>query len=79
VEPDAAFVRVQLKLAAAWRADLPGSVTPHLVVALPSLGLDPVLLSHYAPRIPALEQRRSCSNGPMRSPNCARWETARSR
>lgn len=48
---------MQSKLLAAWRADLPGSTTDHLVVALPSYSVDPVLLSHYAERLPALEQR----------------------
>jgi hypothetical protein len=70
VEPDAAFVRVQQKLTAAWRADLPGSVTPHLIVALPSVSLDAVLLSHYAPRIPALEQRYLISILLLRNPTC---------
>ncbi len=54
---DAAFERVQERLGAAWHADLPGSTTPHLVVAIPSYSLDPVLLSHYAPRLAALEER----------------------
>lgn len=52
-----AFRRVQATLADAWRADLPGSTAGHVVVALPSYSVDPVLLSHYAARIPALEQR----------------------
>jgi hypothetical protein len=70
VGTDAAFVRVQRRLAAAWRADLPGSVTPHLIVALPSFSLDPVLLSHYAPRIPALEQRYLIAILLLRNPHC---------
>ncbi|MGQ0521399.1 MAG: peptide ligase PGM1-related protein [Actinomycetota bacterium] len=54
---DGAFRRVQAKLVDAWRADLEGSTTDHLVVALPSYSVDAVLLSHYAERLPALEQR----------------------
>ena len=65
---ESAFARVQAKLEAAWRADLPGSTTDHLVVALPSYNVDPVLLSHYAKRIPALEQRYLCSILLLRSP-----------
>jgi PGM1 C-terminal domain len=58
---DHAFAAVQERLLEAWRADLPGATTPHLVVALPSFSLDPVLLSHYADRLPALEQRYLCA------------------
>ena len=54
---DGAFERVQAKLVEAWRADLPGSETDHLVVALPSYSVDATLLAHYAERLPALEQR----------------------
>lgn len=70
MEPDVAFARVQQRLAAAWRADLPDSVTPHLVVALPSLSIDPVVLAHYAPRIPALEQRYLVAILLLRNPAC---------
>lgn len=54
---DEAFRRVQAKLVEAWRADLEGSTTDHLVVSLPSYSVDALLLSHYAERLPALEQR----------------------
>ncbi len=70
MEPNVAFARIQQGLAAAWRADLPDSVTPHLVVALPSLSIDPVVLSHYAPRIPALEQRYLIAILLLRNPAC---------
>lgn len=53
----AEFAELQRRLVDAWRADLPGSTIPHLVVGLPSLSIDPVLLSHYADRLAALEQR----------------------
>ena len=65
----AAFARVQAGLEEAWRADEPGSTTDHLVVALPSYNVDPVLLSHYAARIPALEQRYLCCILLLQRPN----------
>lgn len=58
---DAAFARVQARLVEAWRADLPDSTTDHLVVVLPSHNVHPVVLSHFGPRIVALEQRYLCS------------------
>jgi hypothetical protein len=58
---EAAFARVQAKLDRAWRAHRPHSGTGHLVVEVPSYNVDPVLLAHYAERIPALEQRYLCS------------------
>lgn len=66
---EVAFARVQAKLGDAWRADLPDSTTDHLVVALPSYNVDPVLLAHYADRIPALEQRYLCSILLLRRPS----------
>jgi hypothetical protein len=54
---DAAFAAVQDRLAAAWLADRPGSPVERTVVALPSYSLDPLILSHFAARILALEQR----------------------
>ena len=52
-----AFGLLQQRLEAAWRADLPGSTTEHVVVALPSYSVDPVLLAHYAHRLAPLEHR----------------------
>ena len=54
-DPD--YQRLQSRLEAGWRADLPGSTTDHVIVGLPSYSLDPLLLSHYADRIPPLEHR----------------------
>ena len=57
---DDAFARVQARLEPAWRADLPESTTDHLVLVLPSHNVHPVVLAHFAERIPALEQRYLC-------------------
>jgi hypothetical protein len=54
---DNAFAEVQQRLLAAWQANLPGAETHHVVVALPSYSLDPLILSHYGHRIPPLEHR----------------------
>lgn len=44
-------------LEAAWRADLTGSTTPHVMVGLPSYSVDRSLYEHYGDRVPALENR----------------------
>jgi hypothetical protein len=41
----------------AWRADLPDSTTPHVLVTLPSFALDRVVYDHYGDRVPPLENR----------------------
>jgi hypothetical protein len=52
------FVALQRsKLEAAWRADLPGSTAPRVVVALPSYSLDRSVLEHYGARVAPLENR----------------------
>lgn len=45
------------RLVAAWRADLIGSTTPHVVVGLPSYSLDRNVYEHYGDRVPPLENR----------------------
>ncbi|MEY2421737.1 MAG: hypothetical protein QOI95_1804 [Acidimicrobiaceae bacterium] len=40
-----------------WRADLPGSNTPHVLIALPSYSLDRNVYEHYGDRLPPLENR----------------------
>ena len=45
------------RLERAWRADLPGSTDPHVVVALPSYSLDRSVYEHYGARIGPLENR----------------------
>lgn len=56
------------KLLDAWRADLPGSTTPHVVLALPSYALDRSVYEHYGDRLNPLENRylyallRSCDS-----------------
>lgn len=45
------------RLEQAWRADLPGSTTPHVMIGLPSYSVDRSLLDHYGDRVPALENR----------------------
>lgn len=44
-------------LHSAWRADLPGSNVPHVLVALPSFALDRSIYDHYGDRVPPLENR----------------------
>ena len=66
---DEAFARVQARLEAAWRADLPESTTDHLVLVFPSHNVHPVVLSHFADRIPALEQRYLCCILLLQRPN----------
>ena len=44
-------------LEAAWRADLTGSTTPHVMIGLPSYSVDRSLYEHYGDRVPALENR----------------------
>ena len=66
---EAAFARVQAKLDGAWLSHTTHSGIDHLVVELPSYNVDPVLLAHYAERIPALEQRYLCSILLLRHPN----------
>ncbi|HVE95250.1 MAG TPA: peptide ligase PGM1-related protein [Acidimicrobiales bacterium] len=45
------------RLLEAWRADLPGSATPHVVVGLPSYSVDRSLYDHYGDRVGPLEHR----------------------
>jgi hypothetical protein len=45
------------RLERAWRADLPGSGVPHVVVALPSYSLDRSVLEHHGARVAPLENR----------------------
>ena len=47
----------QERLEEAWRADLPGSTTPHVVIGLPSYSLDRSVLEHYGARVAPLENR----------------------
>jgi len=65
------FALLQKRLPDAWAANTTGSTTPHVVIALPSFSLGETILSHYAPRIPALEHRYllSCLMLP-RIPGC---------
>jgi len=51
------FNELQDRLATAWQANHPDSMTEHVVVALPSFSLGESTLAHYASRIPALEHR----------------------
>jgi hypothetical protein len=54
----AAFDRLQReKLEQAWRADLPGSTEPHVVVALPSYSVERSVYEHYRDRVGPLEHR----------------------
>jgi hypothetical protein len=55
--PDPAYDDLQRRLDEAWRADLPGSSEPRVIVALPSFSLPAALLAHYGARIPAYEHR----------------------
>jgi hypothetical protein len=56
--PMTSFDELQQELPAAWKAAQPESATDHVLVVLPShSGLSESVLSHYGPRIPALEQR----------------------
>jgi hypothetical protein len=56
--PSELFQRLQAeRLAAAWRADLPGSTAERVVVALPSFSLDASVYEHYGDRVPPLENR----------------------
>lgn len=45
-------------LARGLAANRPGSTVPHTVVVLPSYSVEPALLAHFGPRIPALEHRQ---------------------
>ncbi|HSV37518.1 MAG TPA: peptide ligase PGM1-related protein [Nocardioidaceae bacterium] len=65
------FALLQQRLPEAWAANATGSTTPHVVIALPSFSLGETIMSHYAPRIPALEHRYllSCLMLP-RIPGC---------
>jgi hypothetical protein len=65
------FLMLQERLASAWQANLPGSTTSHVVVAMPSFSLGETILSHYATRIPALEHRYLLSSLMLRRiPGC---------
>lgn len=45
------------RLERAWRADLPGSTEPHVVVALPSYSVERSVYEHYRDRVGPLEHR----------------------
>lgn len=51
------FQRLKRKLGAAYTLNSPGSVTPHVVVVLPSFSISESLLSHYVSRLAPLEHR----------------------
>lgn len=52
-----AFERLQERLDEVLRANVPGSVVDHVVVALPSYSMSDTLLAHYGPRLATLEHR----------------------
>ncbi len=56
-EPTRRTTGCKRSLETAWRHDLPGSIQPRVIVALPSFSLPAVLLAHYGARMPAYEQR----------------------
>lgn len=51
------FSRLQSDLREAWPANLAGSDTDHLLIALPSHSVAESLIAHYGPRVWALEHR----------------------
>lgn len=51
------FQELQGELAAVMAANTPGAGVPHVVIALPSYSISESLLSHYGPRVMALEHR----------------------
>jgi hypothetical protein len=51
------FAALQAKLGPALEANRPGSVTPHVMIALPSYSVSESLMSHYSDRIAVLEHR----------------------
>lgn len=51
------FEELQAGLGPVWRLNRPAVGVDHVVVVLPSYSVGEALLSHYATRIPALEQR----------------------
>ena len=55
--PDSFDALQRDRLLEAWRADLPGSTTRHVVLALPSYSLDRSVYDHYGERLPPLENR----------------------
>jgi len=68
---DLGFEDLQAALGPALTANRPGSGTEHVVIALPSYSLGESLLSHYGPRIPALEHRYLVGHLMLhRIPNC---------
>lgn len=52
-----AFEALQSKLPAALDANVQGSTTPHVLIALPSYSVSESLLSHYLDRVASLEHR----------------------
>jgi hypothetical protein len=52
-----AFDELQSRLAPIWALNKAGVGVEHVLVVLPSISVAESLLSHYAPRIPALEHR----------------------
>lgn len=55
--PDAFEELQRDRLLAAWRADLPGSTVPRVMIGLPSYSLDRSLYEHYGERVQPLENR----------------------
>ena len=51
------FAALQQRLADAWLANQPGSTIDHVVLLMPSHSVADSLLTHYAPRVGALEHR----------------------
>ena len=54
---DERFSALQMKLVDVLPLNSPDSDQPHVLVILPSFSIGETLLSHYGPRIPALEHR----------------------
>jgi len=48
---------LQARLGEVWALNQPGSTAEHVVVVLPSLNISASMLSHYGPRLVALEHR----------------------
>ena len=54
---DSEFAALQEKLGPALAMNLPGSGEEHVLLVLPSFSIGETVLSHYGPRVPALEHR----------------------
>lgn len=70
VDTDAAYDQVQSELPTAWRPEGSASPEPRVVIVMPSFSMGPALLSHYAHRIPALEQRDLYGVLLLSNPSC---------